>query len=84
MSQISEKNLGFALALQEDASLPSSKRITLIEKDVPELKKGQVLVKMLASPVNPSDFTRLTMDLTCLEARSKIPRSQILQQLRCD
>ena len=41
MSQISEKNLGFALALQEDASLPSSKRITLIEKDVPELKKGQ-------------------------------------------
>jgi len=52
-------NTGLALKLSDDAELPSSARITLIEKDVPELKRGQVLVKMLASPVNPSDLVYL-------------------------
>ena len=57
--QASDKNIGFALALSEDESLLSSQRITLIEKDMPELEKGQVMVKMLASPVNPSDLVYL-------------------------
>ncbi|WP_206486422.1 zinc-binding dehydrogenase [Thalassotalea sp. G2M2-11] len=52
-------NKGFALSLSNDASLPSSKRISLIEKPIPALAKGQVLVKMLAAPVNPSDLVHL-------------------------
>jgi len=54
-----EKNVGFALALQEDTELSSSQRITIVEKALPTLKHGQVLVKMLASPVNPSDLVYL-------------------------
>ncbi|GLX80174.1 alcohol dehydrogenase [Thalassotalea insulae] len=52
-------NLGYALNLADDANLPSSKRIKLREKPVPALKKGQVLIKMLAAPVNPSDLVYL-------------------------
>ncbi len=55
----SDTNQGFALKLINDASLPSSQRIQLIEKPMPSLKKGQVLVKMLATPVNPSDLVYL-------------------------
>ncbi len=53
------QNIGFSLALQADQSLPSSDRIELCEKSIPSLRKGQVLVKMLASPVNPSDLVYL-------------------------
>ncbi|GHF01318.1 zinc-binding dehydrogenase [Thalassotalea profundi] len=53
------KNQGLALVLSEDESLLSSQRLNLIEKDIPVLKKGQVLIKMLASPVNPSDLVYL-------------------------
>lgn len=50
---------GFSLKLSDDASLTSSQRIELISKKLPELRKGQVLVKILASPVNPSDLVHL-------------------------
>lgn len=58
-SSESRQNIGFALQLNDDQSLPSSARIQLLEKDLPALRKGQVLVKMLASPVNPSDLVYL-------------------------
>jgi len=53
------QNLGFALILKDDQTLPSSERIQLIDKPILELRKGQVLVKMLASSVNPSDLVYL-------------------------
>jgi NADPH:quinone reductase-like Zn-dependent oxidoreductase len=54
-----ENNTGFSLALKEDQTLPSSERIELCDKPISTLRKGQVLVKMLASPVNPSDLVYL-------------------------
>ena len=53
------QNKGFALKLLDDLDAPSSARIELVEKPLPTLKKGQVLVKMLAAPVNPSDLVYL-------------------------
>ena len=50
---------GFALRLSDNSELTSSQRILLTEKTLPELKKGQVLVKILAAPVNPSDLVYL-------------------------
>lgn len=50
---------GFALKLSDDSDLTSSQRIKLTEKSLPKLRKGQVLVKMLAAPVNPSDLVYL-------------------------
>jgi NADPH:quinone reductase-like Zn-dependent oxidoreductase len=50
---------GFALKLSDDSELMSSQRITITEKPLAKLKKGQVLVKMLAAPVNPSDLVYL-------------------------
>lgn len=50
---------GFALKLSDDSELTSSQRIKLTEKSLPKLRKGQVLVKMLAAPVNPSDLVYL-------------------------
>lgn len=50
---------GFALKLCDDNELTSSQRIKLTEKSLPKLRKGQVLVKMLAAPVNPSDLVYL-------------------------
>jgi NADPH2:quinone reductase len=50
---------GFALVLSDDEKLTPSQRITGIEKTLPALKPGQVLVKMLATPVNPSDLMYL-------------------------
>jgi NADPH2:quinone reductase len=50
---------GFALVLSDDEKSPPSQRITGIEKTLPALKPGQVLVKMLAAPVNPSDLMYL-------------------------
>ncbi|NMP33407.1 zinc-binding dehydrogenase [Thalassotalea sp. M1531] len=52
-------NQGFALKLLDDTEAPSSMRIELIEKPMPTLRKGQVLIKMLAAPVNPSDLVYL-------------------------
>ncbi|WP_440877456.1 zinc-binding dehydrogenase [Thalassotalea sp. PLHSN55] len=52
-------NLGFALKLSDNAELASSSRISLQEKPIPALKPGQVLVKMLTAPVNPSDLVYL-------------------------
>lgn len=52
-------NKGFALKIIEDTEAPSSQRIELTEKPMPTLKSGQVLVKMLAAPVNPSDLVYL-------------------------
>ncbi|MGB1198571.1 MAG: zinc-binding dehydrogenase [Thalassotalea sp.] len=57
--QTLDKNLGFALVLSEDENLTSSQRIKVTEKEIPILKKGQVLIKVLASPVNPSDLVYL-------------------------
>ena len=57
--QSNNKNQGFALVLSDDESLTSSQRLNLIEKELPSLRKGQVLIKMLASPVNPSDLVYL-------------------------
>ncbi|MCJ8319851.1 MAG: zinc-binding dehydrogenase [Colwellia sp.] len=53
------KNTGFSLKLFDDQDAPSSARISLISKPLPALKKGQVLVKVLAAPVNPSDLVYL-------------------------
>ena len=50
---------GFALRLSDNSELTSSQRILLTEKTLPKLKKGQVLVKILAAPVNPSDLVYL-------------------------
>ena len=50
---------GFALSLSDDSELSSSQRIMLTEKSLPTLRKGQVLIKMLAAPVNPSDLVYL-------------------------
>ncbi|WP_160173501.1 zinc-binding dehydrogenase [Thalassotalea sp. ND16A] len=52
-------NIGFSLHLMDDLDAPFSARIQLTEKKLPALKPGEVLVKMLASPVNPSDLVYL-------------------------
>ena len=52
-------NQGFALKLQDDPYAPLSSRLALINKDIPTPNKGQVLVRVLASPINPSDLVYL-------------------------
>lgn len=52
-------NKGIALNLIDDFDAPFAERIRVIEKPLPQLEAGQVLVKMLASPVNPSDLVYL-------------------------
>ena len=52
-------NKGFALNLIEDIEVGFEPRLSIIEKPLKPLKKGQVRVKMLASPVNPSDLVYL-------------------------
>lgn len=52
-------NKGFSLKLSDNSELNSSERIVLTEKAMPDLQKGQVLVKMFASPINPSDLVHL-------------------------
>jgi NADPH:quinone reductase-like Zn-dependent oxidoreductase len=60
LSQMAMKAVkGFALKLSDNNELTSSQRITLVEKPLAKLRKGQVLVKMLAAPVNPSDLVYL-------------------------
>lgn len=53
------KNKGFALKLLEENDIKSSARIEIVEKEMPKPSKGQVLVKMLAAPINPSDLVYL-------------------------
>jgi len=52
-------NKGFALNFIDNLDAPLSERITLVEKPLPKLKSGEVLVKMLAAPINPSDLLYL-------------------------
>ena len=60
MSEIARDRVkGLALKLSDDSELRSSQRVLLTEKTLPKLEKGQVLVKMLAAPVNPSDLVYL-------------------------
>lgn len=53
------RNKGFAVKLIDNLDEPLSNRLTLTESDIPALEKGQVLVEVLASPVNPSDLVYL-------------------------
>lgn len=53
------KTVGFSLKLSDDATLNSSQRLEFVSKLIPALQRGQVLVKILASPVNPSDLVHL-------------------------
>ncbi len=53
------KNSGFALVNANDEKLPVEQRIELQTKEIPSLKPGQVLVKVLAASVNPSDLVYL-------------------------
>lgn len=50
---------GFALKLLPEEKLKPSQRLQLIEKDIPQLEEGEVLIKVLAAPVNPSDLVYL-------------------------
>ncbi len=59
MNQYPSTNKGFSLNLIDDMDAPLSDRISLLEKPLPKLKPGQVLVKMLAAPINPSDLVYL-------------------------
>lgn len=54
-----KNNLGFAVKLIDDLEQPLSSRLVLTESDIPEPQPGQVLVEVLASPVNPSDLVYL-------------------------
>jgi NADPH:quinone reductase len=55
----SSTNLGFALKLLDNDEAEFSDRLIQLEKVIPRLRKGQVLVKILAAPVNPSDLVYL-------------------------
>lgn len=57
--KITKTAQGFALVLNDNSELAPSQRIKLVDKTLPQLKPGQVLVKMLAAPVNPSDLVYL-------------------------
>ena len=53
-------NKGYALKLfKGDDETHLSDRLELTEKPVPSLKKGEVLVEILAAPINPSDLVYL-------------------------
>ncbi|WP_416306427.1 zinc-binding dehydrogenase [Neptunicella sp. SCSIO 80796] len=56
---MTELNKGLALRLLEEADAPFEQRLYLLEKPLDELESGQVRVKMLATPVNPSDLVYL-------------------------
>lgn len=53
------KNKGFAVKLIDNLDEPLACRLQLSESDIPEPEPGQVLVEVLASPVNPSDLVFL-------------------------
>ncbi len=52
-------NTGLALKLLPDDKLKSSERLQLIDKAIPSLNHGEVLIKVIAAPVNPSDLVYL-------------------------
>lgn len=56
---MSEMNRGFALKLIDDEKASITDRLALIDKPMPELARGQVLLKVLTSVVNPSDLVHL-------------------------
>jgi NADPH2:quinone reductase len=56
---VNDTNKGFAVKIIADDEAPFSKRLAIIDKPIPQPKPGQVLVKVLASPVNPSDLVFL-------------------------
>lgn len=58
-NHVPETNKGIALKFNPNADIPFKERIELTEKPIPELETGQVLIKMLASPINPSDLVYL-------------------------
>jgi NADPH2:quinone reductase len=55
----STSNKGFALKIIEDSDAPMAQRLSQSEKPLPQLKPGQVLLKVHASVVNPSDLIYL-------------------------
>lgn len=61
MNQISQRlvNCGFAYQSTIYNNNPLSHHLHIIEKPIPCLKKGEVLIKVLASPINPSDLVFL-------------------------
>lgn len=59
IKSLPKTNKGIALNLVNDFDAPFSERIRILEKPMPELEPGQVLVKMLAAPINPSDLVYL-------------------------
>ena len=52
-------NHGFAVNWQDDPEAPLVTRLKRLDKPLAPLKPGQMRVKMLASPVNPSDLVFL-------------------------
>jgi NADPH:quinone reductase-like Zn-dependent oxidoreductase len=52
-------NSGFALVKSDNEKTPFKQRIDYIDKPMPELQSGEVLVKVMAAPVNPSDLVYL-------------------------
>ncbi|MDF2177846.1 zinc-binding dehydrogenase [Aliiglaciecola sp. CAU 1673] len=52
-------NSGFALKLIDDPEAGFAERLQRLSKPMPSPKPGHVLIKMLASPVNPSDLVYL-------------------------
>ncbi|MFC7002755.1 hypothetical protein ACFQMB_15735 [Pseudobowmanella zhangzhouensis] len=53
------ENRGLALRFIDDVDAPFSQRLALVSKPLAQLNKGEVRVKVLASPVNPSDLVYL-------------------------
>lgn len=53
------ENRGLALRFIDDVDAPFSQRLAMVSKPLAPLNKGEVRVKVLASPVNPSDLVYL-------------------------
>jgi NADPH:quinone reductase-like Zn-dependent oxidoreductase len=52
-------NTGYALKLLNNKDAVFSERLEKTDKPIPRLQKGEILVKVLAAPVNPSDLVYL-------------------------
>ncbi len=59
----SKTNRGFALNLipkdKDNANINLRERLSLVDKPVPPLAKGEVLIEVLKAPINPSDLVYL-------------------------
>ena len=51
---------------------PDDGRLFTKKVDVPLLQKGEVLIKMSAAPINPSDLAKIS-EVTAKEAKDFIP-----------